>query len=111
MTQSHHDRPDFARNLPAPAILELANHAPEFYPQPGNPPQGWGFGGFLTIEPGLSGRGANTLWWMGLPNCFWWIDRVKGVAGILGAQVSHGTLLGSARGGYADQDVLGSSQW
>jgi CubicO group peptidase (beta-lactamase class C family) len=57
------------------------------YPQPGNPPQGWGFGGFLTIEPGPSGRGANTMWWMGLANCFWWIDRQKGVAGILGAQV------------------------
>lgn len=58
------------------------------YPQPGNPPQGWGFGGFLTITPGPSGRGANTMWWMGLANCFWWIDREKGIAGIIGAQVS-----------------------
>jgi hypothetical protein len=83
-----HARPDFARNGPAPANPELVNHVPEFYPQEGNPPQGWGFGGFLTIEPGSTGRGANTLWWMGLCNCFWWIDRDKGVAGMLGAQVS-----------------------
>lgn len=80
-------RPDFARNGPPPANPEFANHAPEMYPQPGNPPQGWTFPGFLTIEPGPSGRGANTVWWMGLANCFWWIDREKGVAGFLGSQV------------------------
>jgi len=80
-------RPDFARSGAAPANLELANQVPEFYPQPGNPPQGWSFGGFLTIEAGPSGRGPNTLWWMGLCNCFWWIDRARGVAGMLGAQV------------------------
>lgn len=27
------------------------------------------------------------MWWMGLANCFWWIDREKGVAGFLGSQV------------------------
>jgi hypothetical protein len=37
------DRPDFARAGAAPANPELVNQAPEFYPQPGNPPQGWGF--------------------------------------------------------------------
>lgn len=80
-------RPDFGRaNLP-PANPLLISPAPDIYPQPGNPPQGWGFGGFLTIEPGPSGRGANTLWWMGLSNCFWWIDREKGVAGMIAAQV------------------------
>ncbi|KAH3950020.1 hypothetical protein HBI56_005250 [Parastagonospora nodorum] len=81
------DQPDFARSGAAPANPELVNQVPEFYPQPGNPPQGWGFGGFLTIEGGPSGRGPNTLWWMGLCNCFWWIDRARGVAGMLGAQV------------------------
>jgi hypothetical protein len=63
------------------------NQAPELFPQPGNPPQGWGFGGFLALDPAPSGRGANSLWWTGLPNCFWWVDREKGVAGIIGAQV------------------------
>lgn len=81
-------RPDFARNGPPPANLTLASHAPEMFPQPGNPPQGWGFGGFLAIEPSPSGRGKNSLWWMGLANCFWWVDRTKGIAGMVGAQVS-----------------------
>ncbi|KAH7381741.1 beta-lactamase/transpeptidase-like protein [Pyrenochaeta sp. MPI-SDFR-AT-0127] len=81
------DQPDFARNGPPPVDATLVNHAPEFYPQPGNPPQGWSYGGFLTIAPGPTGRGANTMWWMGLPNAFWWIDREKGVAGFLASQV------------------------
>ncbi|KAH7563334.1 hypothetical protein BM1_00381 [Bipolaris maydis] len=81
------DQPDFARAQVAPANPLLLNPSKEIYPQPGNPPQGWGFGGFLTIAPGQTGRGANTLWWMGLCNCFWWVDREKGVAGMLAAQV------------------------
>ena len=81
-------RPDFARGGPPPAKPELVNASPEFYPQPGNPPQGWTYAGFLTIEAGPSGRGANTLWWMGLINSFWWVDREKGVAGFLAGQVS-----------------------
>lgn len=98
------NQPDFARNGPAPPNPELVNHVPEFYPQPGNPPQGWGYAGFLTLEPGSTGRGPQTCWWMGkvfhhrcalvyakttlgIANCFWWIDRSRGVAGFLGAQV------------------------
>lgn len=80
-------RPDFARSGAPPANPELVNAVPEFYPQPGNPPQGWTYAGFLTIEAGPSGRGRNTIWWMGLANCFWWIDRERGVAGFLGGQV------------------------
>ncbi|KAI8937732.1 hypothetical protein NX059_005432 [Plenodomus lindquistii] len=81
------NEPDFARAGANPVNLELVNPVPEFYPQEGNPPQGWGYGGFLTIAPGATGRGANTMWWMGLANCFWWVDREKGVAGFLGGQV------------------------
>ncbi|KAF2856693.1 beta-lactamase/transpeptidase-like protein [Plenodomus tracheiphilus IPT5] len=81
------NEPNFARSGPPPANPNLANHAPELYPQPGNPPQGWSFGGFLTIEEGPTGRGRDTMWWLGLPNCFWWVDRARGVAGFLGAQV------------------------
>ena len=67
--------------------LELANPLPEFYPQEGNPPQGWGLSMFLTIAPGATGRGANTGWWAGISNQFWWCDREKGVAGMICGQV------------------------
>lgn len=79
--------PDFARGLPDPADTTLANPAPEFYPQGGNPPQGWGLTFFLTIKEGETGRGRNTAFWAGISNQFWWCDREKGVAGMICGQV------------------------
>ena len=65
----------------------------------GNPPQGWGISFMLTIDPGPTGRGANTAWWAGIANLFWWCDREKGVAGMIASQVMP----------FADMNVLG--QW
>lgn len=65
----------------------------------GNPPQGWGISFMLTIEPGPTGRGANTAWWAGIANLFWWADREKGVAGMIASQVMP----------FGDMNVLG--QW
>lgn len=42
---------------------------------------------FLTIAPGATGRGANTGWWAGLANLYWWCDKEKGVAGVIASQV------------------------
>ncbi|KAK7189459.1 beta-lactamase/transpeptidase-like protein [Paraphaeosphaeria sporulosa] len=80
-------QPDFARAGLAAADPTLANSLPEMYPQSGNPPQGWGLSMFLTLAPGDTGRGANTGWWCGLSNLFWWVDREKGVAGMLSGQI------------------------
>lgn len=94
--------PNFARagpDAPPPADTTLANPTPEFYPQEGNPPQGWGISMFLTIAPGATGRGANTGWWAGISNQFWWCDREKGVAGMICGQVLP----------FGDMNVLG--QW
>ncbi|CAI6336009.1 unnamed protein product [Periconia digitata] len=79
--------PDFARSGAPPANPLLCNPLPEIYPQPSNPPQGWSFAGFVTIAPGLTGRGTNTVWWSGLANLFWWVDREKGVGGVIASQV------------------------
>jgi len=91
--------PDFARQNLQPANLSYANPAPEFYPQGGNPPQGWGLSFFLTIQAGETGRGPNTGWWAGISNQFWWCDREKGVAGMICGQVLP----------FGDPQVLG--QW
>ena len=40
-----------------------------------------------TIEPGATGRGANTCWWAGIANLFYWVDREKGVAGMIASQI------------------------
>lgn len=81
------EHPNFARGGLTPPNLELANPSPEMYPQPGNPPQGWGLSWFLTIEKGATGRGANTAWWAGIANLYYWVDRERGVAGVIASQV------------------------
>lgn len=91
--------PDFARQSIPAAKSELTNAAPELYPQAGNPPQGWGLTFMLTLEAGATGRGENTAWWAGLANLFWWVDRSKGVAGMIASQILP----------FGDMNVMG--QW
>lgn len=79
--------PNFARRPTAAAMPELTNAIDEFYPQPADQPQGWGLTFMLTISPGDTGRGANTGWWAGLMNAFWWADREKGVGGMVASQI------------------------
>jgi hypothetical protein len=43
----------------------------------------------ITQEPGPTGRGANTAWWAGIANLFWWADREKGVAGMIASQCMY----------------------
>jgi len=90
--------PDFARQGLVPGKPDLANPAPEMYPQAGNPPQGWGLSWFITIEPGPTGRGKDCAWWAGLANLFWWADFEKGVAGMIASQVLP----------FGDMGVLGA---
>lgn len=91
--------PDFARQGIPAAKAEQTNPAPELYPQEGNPPQGWGLSFMMTVAPGPTGRGANTAWWAGIANLFWWADREKGVAGMIASQVMP----------FGDMNVMG--QW
>lgn len=93
------DFPDFARQLIPAAKPEQTNAAPELYPQEGNPPQGWGLSFMMTVEAGATGRGRNTGWWAGIANLFYWVDREKGVAGMIASQVMP----------FGDLNVMG--QW
>ena len=64
------------------AIPDLSNDVP------GLPvPQNWGLGFHLTQAdlPGMRSRGTGD--WAGLFNSFYWIDRNKGVGGVLMTQV------------------------
>lgn len=90
--------PDFGRQPIAAAKPDQTNPLPEIYPQPGNPPQGWGLTFFITIEPGVTGRGPNTGWWAGIVNLFYWIDRAKGVGGMIASQILP----------FGDPNVLGA---
>ena len=74
-------------NIPLPdliksAVPELSNDVPSL-----PVPQTWGLGFHLTLAdlPGMRSRG--TADWAGVFNSYYWIDRAKGVGGVLMTQV------------------------
>jgi methyl acetate hydrolase len=56
-----------------------------FDPVPGVA-RAWSLGFVVNLEPGPNGRAAGSLAWAGLSNCYYWIDRASGAAGVLCAQ-------------------------
>ncbi|KAL3494378.1 beta-lactamase/transpeptidase-like protein [Aspergillus germanicus] len=88
--------PHFSRT-PIPASKpSLTNPIPELYPVPGDPAQGWGLT-FMLSNGGATGRSTNTVHWAGLANLWWWVDREKGVAGLVATQILP----------FVDANVLG----
>lgn len=79
-------QPNFARHNLHAVKEDLVYPATELYPLcPAGKPQGWGLS--FMISPGVTGRPDTTAHWSGLSSIFWWCDREKGVAGIVGSQV------------------------
>jgi CubicO group peptidase (beta-lactamase class C family) len=50
-------------------------------------PTGWTLGFLTNLEPGANGRSAGSLAWAGISNCYYWLDRQAGVAGVMLAQM------------------------
>ena len=49
--------------------------------------QKWGLGFLINTQPGPAGRSAGSLAWAGLFNTYYWIDPVRGVAGLVLTQI------------------------
>ena len=64
------------------ALPELTNDVPS-WPYA----QGWGLGFRLVLEDIPEMRRAGTGDWAGLANCYYWIDRASGIAGVILTQV------------------------
>ncbi|KAF7181877.1 hypothetical protein CNMCM7691_001174 [Aspergillus felis] len=47
----------------------------------------WGLGGILIQSDGSRRRSKGTMIWSGMPNLFWFIDRAKGLCGVIGMQL------------------------
>ena len=47
----------------------------------------WGYGFLINTAPGHAGRSAGSLAWAGLPNCYYWLDPARQVAGLIMMQV------------------------
>ncbi|KAH6971412.1 beta-lactamase [Ilyonectria sp. MPI-CAGE-AT-0026] len=54
---------------------------------PPDVPVSFGLGGLINLAAIPSRRGAHSLSWSGMPNCYWWIDMEKGVAGVYLSQL------------------------
>ncbi len=61
------------------AVPHLSNDA-EFFP---NMVKKWSLGFMISTEPVPGGRSAGGLAWAGLGNTYFWIDPVKGIAGVI----------------------------
>lgn len=56
-------------------------------PGAGDGDMDWGLGGQMVMK-GIEGRRKKgTMFWGGIPNLFWWIDRESGVSGMFATQV------------------------
>jgi len=55
-------------------------------PYPGMPIR-WGLGFMITTEAVPGGRSANSVAWAGLANTYYWIDRERGVTGLIMTQI------------------------
>jgi methyl acetate hydrolase len=64
------------------AMPELSNDVPA-----APVPQGWGLGFHLTLDnvPGMRSSGTGD--WAGVFNSYYWIDRSKGIGGVLMTQL------------------------
>jgi len=47
----------------------------------------WSLLGMVNVEETPGGRSAGSLFWAGLPNAYYWVDRDKGNAGVLFTQI------------------------
>ncbi|RMD42628.1 hypothetical protein DV735_g2468, partial [Chaetothyriales sp. CBS 134920] len=86
--------PDFGRQGIVASKPDLTNPVPDLYP---GKKQGWGL--TFMLSDGPTGRSDETAHWAGLANLFWWIDRTRGVAGMIATQILP----------FGDPQVLG--QW
>jgi CubicO group peptidase (beta-lactamase class C family) len=62
-----------------------ANTSNTFDPFP-DAAKAWTLGFLANLAPGPNGRAAGSLAWAGLSNCYYWIDRASGAAGVMCAQ-------------------------
>jgi methyl acetate hydrolase len=56
----------------------------ELYP---GMPKAWGLSGMITKEPGPNGRGAGSIAWGGLANCYFWLDPDEKMAALFLTQI------------------------
>ncbi|GKZ63262.1 hypothetical protein AnigIFM49718_011332 [Aspergillus niger] len=75
------------RGLEQPEDYSSASRNAIWNAIPCDTPVDFGIGGLLNRSRLTQGREAYSLSWSGKPNCYWWVDIKKGVAGIYLSQL------------------------
>ncbi|KAL2849416.1 beta-lactamase/transpeptidase-like protein [Aspergillus pseudodeflectus] len=78
---------DSGRGLDQPDEYSLPSRNAIWNAVPTEIPVDFGIGGLLNTARVPHGRETHSLSWSGKPNCYWWIDIKKGVAGIYLSQL------------------------
>eukprot|EP00026_Physarum_polycephalum_P014855 Phypoly_transcript_15417.p1 GENE.Phypoly_transcript_15417~~Phypoly_transcript_15417.p1 ORF type:complete len:198 (+),score=29.97 Phypoly_transcript_15417:321-914(+) len=71
---------DKPRETTTPDIVSRPNFMSEV-------PRVWTYGGFKTEAQMPTGRSLGSVSAAGMPNCFWWVDIEKGLAGVFFTQI------------------------
>lgn len=66
------------------SVMPPVSNTVDFFP---GMVKGWGYGFVINTEAGPAGRSANSLAWAGLPNCYYWLDPARHVAGLTMMQI------------------------
>jgi CubicO group peptidase (beta-lactamase class C family) len=74
---------DIKAGVLKPVLPELSCDV-DFFP---GIPQKWGLGFLINMEDAPAGRSAGSLTWAGLANTYFWVDRKKGVGGVIMTQI------------------------
>lgn len=76
--------PNFARQPIPDAKPWLTKPIPDLHPVHQGEAQGFGLS--FMLSGSATGRSPGSAFWSGICNCYWWCDRVKGVAGMVTTQ-------------------------
>jgi CubicO group peptidase (beta-lactamase class C family) len=66
------------------SVMPAASNAVELFP---GMTKRWGYGFLINTQDGHAGRSAGSLAWAGLPNCYYWLDLQRQVAGLTMMQI------------------------
>lgn len=72
------------RVTPLRSVLPARSNDAEFFP---GVPKAWSLGWQINLRPAPTGRPAGAQMWAGLSNCYGWIDRENGLAGVFMTQL------------------------
>lgn len=72
--------PDIGRDGFKTTLPIVVKEVDEIFPQPGRPPQGWGFACFLNLVPVEGGRAVNSGAWCGVSNSYLIVDPTSGIS-------------------------------